>query len=62
MVILEGGPRMNASSAKQSRDWKVWSDIKSNILDNSTDEDKYQEGTGYREATKYLKGKLLSPH
>ena len=53
---------MNASSAKQSRDRKVWSDIKSNILDNSTDEDKYQEGTGYREATKYLKGKLLSPH
>ena len=36
------------------------SDIKSNILNNSTDEDKYQEGTGQREAMKYLTGKMLS--
>ena len=38
------------------------SDIKSNVLDDSIDEDKYQEGTRQREAMKYLKGKLLPPH
>ena len=53
---------MNASSAKQSRGRKVWYDIKSNIPDIFTDEDKYQEGTGYRETMKYLKGKLLLSH
>ena len=37
-------------------------DIKSDISDNSTDEDKYQEGTRQREAIKYLKEKLLPPH
>ena len=55
-------PRMNASSARQSRGQKVRSDIKSNIPDDSTDEDKYQEGTRQREAKKYLKETLLSPH
>ena len=62
MVILESGPRRNASLAKQNRDRKVWSEIKSNVPDNSIDEDKYKKGTKYREATKYLKGKLLPPH
>ena len=61
-IIQKGGPRRNAFLAKQSQGRKVWSDIKSNVPDNSTDEDKYQEGTGYREAIKYLKGKLLPPH
>ena len=61
--MFQGGdPRRNASSAKQSRDHKVQSVIKSNISDNSIDEDKYQKGTGQREAMKYLKGKLLSPY
>ena len=46
----------------QSRGQKVQLDIKSNVLDNSTDEDKYQEGTRYREAMKYLEGELLSLH
>ena len=55
-------PRMNASSARQSRGQKMRSDIKSNIPDDSTDEDKYQEGTRQRKAKKYLKGTLLSPH
>ena len=59
MRVQEGGPRRNASLAKQSRDRKVWSDIKSNVPDNSIDEDKYKKGTKYREATKYLKRKLL---
>ena len=54
-----GDPRRNASSANQSRDQEVRFDIKSNVQDNSTDEDKYQEGTGQREVMKYLKGKLL---
>ena len=52
-------PRMNASSPKQSRGQKMWSEIKSNIPDDATDEDKYQEGTRQREAMKYLKRKLL---
>ena len=55
-------PRMNASSAKQSRGQKIQYDIKSNILNGSTDEDKYLKGTRQREAMKYLKGKLLPPH
>ena len=55
-------PRMNASSARQSRGQKMWSKIKSNIPDDTTNVDKYQEGTGQREAMKYLKGKLLPPY
>ena len=46
----------------QNRGRKVQPDIKSNVPDNSTDEDKYQEGTRYREAMKYLEGELLPPH
>ena len=53
---------MNTSSAEQSRGQKVWSNTKSNIPDNSTDEDKYPEGTEQKEAMKYLKGKLLPSH
>ena len=61
--MFQGGdPRRNASSVEQSRGQKVWSDIKNNVPDNSTDEDKYQEGTRQRKAMKYLKGKLLPPH
>ena len=62
IIIQKGGPRRNKSSAMQSRGQKVQLDIKSNVPDNSTDEDKYQEGTRYREAMKYLKEKLLLPH
>ena len=61
MIIPKGGSRMNASSANKSRGGNIQSDIKSNIPDKSTDEDKYQEGIGHREARKYLKGKLLPP-
>ena len=45
MRVQKSGQRRNASSAGQSRGQKVWFDIKSNVLDNSIDEDKYQEGT-----------------
>ena len=38
------------------------SDIKSNVLDGSTDEDKYPKGTRQKKAMKYLKGKLLPPY
>ena len=41
MIVQEGGPRRNASSAEQSWGQKVRFAIKSNILDNSTGEDKY---------------------
>ena len=53
---------MNASSAKQSQGGNVQFDIRSSVSNNSTDEDKYQEGTRHKEAMKYLKGKLLPPH
>ena len=62
MIIRKGGPRMNAYSAKKSRGGNLQPDIKINVSDNSTDEDKYQEGIGHREAMKYLKGKLLPLH
>ena len=62
MTIREGCPRRNTSSAKQSQGQKVWSDTRSNVSNDSTDEDKYQEGTRYKEAMKYIKGKLLPPH
>ena len=55
MRVKKSDPRRNASSGEQSRDHKVWSDVKSNVLDNSTDEDKYQKGIGQREAMKYLR-------
>ena len=50
-----GGLRRNVTSTKQSRGWKIWSAIKSNILVLPMDKDKYQEGTGQRKATKYLR-------
>ena len=38
--VQKSGLMRNASSAGQSRGQKVQSDIKSNVLDNSIDEDK----------------------
>ena len=62
IIVEKGGLRRNISSVMQSQGQKVQLDIKSNVPNNSTDEDKYQEGTRYREGMKYLKGKLLSPY
>ena len=62
MITQESGPRRNATSAEQSQGQKVWSAIKSSILDHSMDEDKHQEGTRQKKAMKYLMGKLLPPH
>ena len=62
MTIQEGCPRRNTSSAEQSRGQKVWSDTRSNALDDSTNQDKYPERTEQEEAMKYLKKKLLPPH
>ena len=41
MMFQGDDPRRNASSAKQSLGQEVLCDIKSNVLDNSTDKDKY---------------------
>ena len=49
MRVQESDLRRNASSAKQRQGQKVRSAIKSNVPDNSIDEDKYQEDTGQRE-------------
>ena len=54
MRVQQSDLRRNASLAEQNRGQKVWSAIKSNVLENSIDKDKYQEGTGQREAIKYL--------
>ena len=48
-------PRMNASSAEQIWGQKMRYDIKSNVPNGSTNEDKYLEGTRQREAMKYLR-------
>ena len=45
MINYEDSPRMNTSSTEQGRGQKVWSDTKSNILDDSTNKDKYPKGT-----------------
>ena len=55
MRVQKSDPRKDASSAEQSRGQKMRFAIKSNVLDNSNVEDKYQEGTGQREAIKYLR-------
>ena len=55
MIFLGGDLRKNASSAEQSQGQKVRFDIKSNVPNNSTDKDKYQEEIGQREAMKYLR-------
>ena len=44
--VQEGGP----SSAEQSRDPKVWSAIRGNILGGFVDKDKHPGGTGQRKA------------
>jgi len=62
MTIREVYPRRNTSSAEQIWGQKVRSDTNSNVPDDSTNEDKYLEEIGQREAVKYLKGKLLPPH
>ena len=54
MRVQKSDLRRNASLAEQNRGQKIWSAIKSNVLENSIDKDKYQEGTGQREAIKYL--------
>ena len=53
---------MNASSAGQSQGQKMWSDDKSNVPNDSIDEDKYPEGMRQMENMNYLKGKLLPLH
>ena len=62
MTIRGGCLRRNTSSDEQRRCQKVWSNIRSNVSDNSINEDKYPKGIEQREAMKYLKGKLLPPH
>ena len=62
MTIRGGYPRMNTSLVKQNRGQKVWSDTRSNVSDDSIDEDKYPEGIEQKEAMKYLKEKLLPLH
>ena len=55
MMFQGGDPKRNASSTKQNRGQEVLCDIKSNVPDNSTNQEKYQEGTGQREVMKYLR-------
>ena len=52
--VGEGGPKRNASSAKQSRGQNVWSVIQSNVLGYPINKNTHHESTGQREAMKYL--------
>jgi len=46
---------MNASSAEQSRDPKVWSTIQGNVPRNSIDKDKHHRSARQRKVLKYLR-------
>ena len=43
MTIQEGCPRRNTSSAEQSQGQKVWSDTRSNVPNDSTDDGSIQK-------------------
>jgi len=58
----EGGSRMNASSANQSRGPKRWSAIKGNVPRNSVGMDKHYRNIRQGEVLKYLRRKLLPSH
>ena len=53
--VGEGGPKRNASSAKQSRGQNVWSVIQSNVLGYPINKNTHHESIGQREAMKYLR-------
>jgi len=58
----EGGPRMNASSADQSRCPERWSAILGNVPGNSTSMDKHYKNIGQGGVLKYLRRKPLPLH
>ena len=60
--VGEGGPKRNASSAKQSRGQNVWSVIQSNVLGSSVDKDMHCEHTRQNGSREIFRGKLLLPH
>ena len=53
--VQESGPRMNSSSADQSRGLGLRFAFQGNILGDSTGRDTHPEGTGQRRTMKYLK-------
>ena len=55
MRVQKSGLKRNASSTGQSRGQKVQFNIKSNVLENSIDYDKYQEESGQMKVMKYLR-------
>ena len=55
MRVREGGPRRNASSAKQNRCQNVWSAIQRNILGDPIDKNAHHESTEQKEVMKYLR-------
>ena len=58
----EGGPRINASSANQSRGLKGRSVVQGNVSGNSVDTNKHYRNIGQGGVLKYLKRKLISSH
>ena len=46
MMIKESGPRMNVSSAKQSRGSTVWSTVQGNVPRGSIDKDEHPRCIG----------------
>ena len=61
MRAHKGSPKMNASSANQSRGLKGWSAVQGNV-GNSVGTDKYYRNIGKGGVLKYLRRKLLPLH
>ena len=55
MRVQQGSSRRSAFSAKQSRGWKVWFAIQSNISRDSIDKNTHHESIGQKEVMKYLR-------
>ena len=62
MRAHKGSPKMNASSANQSRGLKGWYAVQGNVLGNSVDTNKHYRNIGHGGVLKYLRRKLLPSH
>ena len=58
----EGGPRINASSANQSRGPKGRSIVQGNVPGNYVDTNKHYRNIGQGGVLKYLRRKLIPSH
>ena len=62
IMTQKSGPRMNATSAKQSRGPTRWFIIQGNVSGNSVGMNKHYRSIGQGEVLKYIRRKLLPLH